>query len=123
MGFRSFNRSVKILTAPCGSCEGGSLPQTRPFAVLPTERSSVSENLMEYRFPRSIQYWPTGKAAFGWEDRRLLSTGIPASQRAIRSKGSNPTQDGPGSEAWRLVPMVPSGPARSEADPGEGLDD
>ena len=36
----------------------------------------------------------------GWEDRRPLSTGVPASRRCIPLRGSNPTQGTSGSIAW-----------------------
>src|ERR1700690_3484651 len=90
-----FKRSAKIRTALCGCCEA--VLRTRPSAGLPTEHSNVSGRLMEYRFPTSSRYLPTGRAAFGWEGRQRLSIGTAGVAR--RSTGAR------GSRAWRVVPM------------------
>ena len=84
--------SAEIPTGRCGSREPPTGLQTRHFAISLTAPRSVSESPMECRSPRPMPCWPMERGAFGLEDRRPLSTGVPASRRSIPLKGSSPMQ-------------------------------
>ena len=84
----------------------------RPFATLPSARSSVSERLMEYRFPRSI-------LLLGRRERRLLAGRAdgpcPLARRPLGDvPGRSVKAMEPGFRAWRVVPMGLYGWAYSE---------
>ena len=84
--------SAEMPTARCGSREPPTGFQTRHFAISVIAPRSVLENPMEYPSPRRTLCWPTEKEVFGSEDRRPLSTGVPASRRSIPLKDSSPMQ-------------------------------